>query len=684
MMGENYQNKLNHLLQNQHRNNAIVDDKLLEKNLLLLEKNIPGTKTSIENHQPTRFVIKKDDDENKNLWDKETNSFVYSKDPKIVAKEQCQDFLINSKPCQITPLKENKQWSIEPRFIDKIIDIYEEQGTNDNPLEFAGLLILSGIGLGYHIKALIEKLEINYLALVDINLDTLKASMQVIDWHPVFEYFNQPGKKLFFMIDENNDNHLETISQLVNEHGLFLGASTHIFCHLGGGVYQGFINTLVNKYIHIFNQQGFFEDEQVSVAHTYHNLKANDGILSKPNVTIELPPCLIVGNGPSLDENIDYIKKNQNKFIIFSAGSSLEPLLNNGIKADYHVMLERTIDTEVIAKRLCVSNKTKDLTALAMNTIPPETKKYFNEYFLGFKKNDAGTFLYQSLYPQNTTLKLSYCTPTASNAAISFALHMGFSKILLLGVDCGMKDSKKHHSKHSSYFKKDNFLGDFNNNEVYISCQGNFGSNIMTNPVMLTSLLNIGKLIKTFPNATVFNGSDGAFIHNTTPINKKEIETIHLKKIDKKSIKKLIKKNSFQKNQNIISKKKIADEVSALESYIQNIDLQISSLKKIDYFHKICTIHKNLKSIKSRSPLSEMLLKGSQSYFLLLSFLVIQNEKNPKNLPIHFKTCMDTYQQFLSFVKIVLNEHMTLNHQKSQPLFKQYLPKNKSIEEEND
>ena len=53
-------------------------------------------------------------------------------------------------------------------------------------------------------------------------------------------------------------------------------------------------------------------------------------------------PAIIVGNGPSLDKEIDFLRKNQDNFVIFCSGSALKPLYKAGITPDFQVEIERS------------------------------------------------------------------------------------------------------------------------------------------------------------------------------------------------------------------------------------------------------------------------------------------------------------------------------------------------------
>lgn len=674
MINKSLQDKLAGLIEKSQQTKKVKS--LYQDNLNLLKLHAPNLIKKLENHQSSRFILKTDSNNQTNLLDVKNNTFIYDKSPTDVAKSQCDVFLKTSKACGITPVKETNNWAIEPKFINKLIDIYEKQNKSIDNFDYISLLIMSGIGLGYQMINLIKEKSIYHLCLVDSNLDCLQASLKTIDWQPIFEYFQKPNRSLTFAINKEVDNNIETISQLINQQGLFLGANTHIFCHINGGKYQQFVDVLSNKYSYFFNQQGFFEDEQIALAHSIKNINECDGIYHQKFIDSELPPCLIIGNGPSLDDSIPFIKENQDKFIIFSCGSALEPLLKNNIIPDYQVMLERTLNTEKVARNLSSDLTQKKITLLSTNTIPAKTKNYFNNHYIAFKPMDSGTLLYEQLNQSFSIKALNHCGPLVANTGLSFAIHLGFTKIYLFGVDCGMKSINKHHSKDSSYFKKDNFLGHYREDTINLTHKGNLSESVVTSPLLLTSILNMQLILQSNDTISAYNGSDGALIKGAMPINPKDCSALNFVPLNKKEIKSSIKNTCFTKNFPSINEQYIIGEITDLIDYIETFNGEIITLSKQNVFLKLTNLHQKLNRIAKKKPLSTYLLSGSQHYFFLIILLICQQSQNDEDLSINYQQCLFVYQGFLNFVNIILTNHLSLTLDKSSFVFKQYAPDN--------
>ena len=83
-------------------------------------------------------------------------------------------------------------------------------------------------------------------------------------------------------------------------------------------------------------------------------------------------PVVLVASGPSLDDNIDWLKKHANELNIVAAGSALGALLTAGIKPSAVVFLERDSDVYLgLCDLLAVGFDLKGIIALLSSTIDP-------------------------------------------------------------------------------------------------------------------------------------------------------------------------------------------------------------------------------------------------------------------------------------------------------------------------
>ncbi|MBQ7126768.1 motility associated factor glycosyltransferase family protein [bacterium] len=146
--------------------------------------------------------------------------------------------------------------------------------------------------------------------------------------------------------------------------------------------------------------------------------------------------ALIIGAGPSLIDNIEKIKANRNKYVIFAVNKVVKYLAEKGLVPDFIVCL----DAENMEKTLNVPNEYLSKTNCIVDIKADKfvfTKK-FNKIFINFSDSDTIT---QDLAKYNNSVKLYESGGSAATLALVLAVKFGFTKILLAGIDLAFKDS---------------------------------------------------------------------------------------------------------------------------------------------------------------------------------------------------------------------------------------------------
>ena len=144
--------------------------------------------------------------------------------------------------------------------------------------------------------------------------------------------------------------------------------------------------------------------------------------------------ALILAAGPSLAENIEKIKANRDKFVIFAVNKVLRLLESNGIIPDFAVCMDagniKTTLTgleDFCSKINCISDLKTDSVVLNRN---------FKRHFVTFSEND---FVVKKLAEYNLFIKAYEFGGSASTMAYVCAVKLGFSKIIFAGLDLAFK-----------------------------------------------------------------------------------------------------------------------------------------------------------------------------------------------------------------------------------------------------
>ncbi len=169
------------------------------------------------------------------------------------------------------------------------------------------------------------------LYLFEENLDLFKISC----YFARYEDLITKGAKLFIQGFFNpNELKMDFLKRPV----------THSFLKLEIMPYKSAFNSRMRENIQSYYKQalrgwGSFEDELLGLKNTLKNLPLYQTLKIKPK-KINAPIC-VVGNGPSLDLLLDFLKENEDNFIIFSCGTALKPLKTHGVKVDFQIEVER-------------------------------------------------------------------------------------------------------------------------------------------------------------------------------------------------------------------------------------------------------------------------------------------------------------------------------------------------------
>ena len=155
--------------------------------------------------------------------------------------------------------------------------------------------------------------------------------------------------------------------------------------------------------------------------------------------------AVIVSAGPTLDRNIETLKKNRDKYILFTVGTAAKTLIKNGLKPDFICLIE-------------TFNASKQLSNIDLSDINLITEPYshyllrrnfkFKNIYNHISSNAPTNEVWRDIFGENID---EYITKgTVSYTALNSARILGCSKIILVGQDLAYVDGQCY-SKDSAY-----------------------------------------------------------------------------------------------------------------------------------------------------------------------------------------------------------------------------------------
>lgn len=444
--------------------------------------------------------------------------------------------------------------------------------------------IFMGTLLGRHIPRIARKIDAKIYLVLERNLEIFRLSLFTVDYtilagndgviFSIMDDTNNLEKKIMRFLNIGNlENYILKFSTTNINVGEYIDTILKTLATLDPTTYD------YNRrmYVHLNRSTKYVKDGYKILL--FNKLK-NDFNFFK-NI-----PILYLAAGPSLDENIDWIKKNQNKFFIVTIGAAYKKLLANNIRIDIitsldesHFLSTMQFDDESVSKI------SKDTIILSGNMTNEGVLKKFNQENLFLFE------LYKSLNKNN----ISFSGYSIGEITLDILLHFNAKDIYLIGLDLALnQETGESHAKDSDSITSNLKLDEeqsrdtFSHVDSLIQTKGNHSEVVFTTPLFFSSIQSANdKLMKKEEDVNVYNMSlHGAYLENTIAIKQNDINTENLKDIafESKTFLSNITKYS-KKELSEESKKEIKNEIIFLENEVLK---KVKDISKKDY--KIFTL----------------------------------------------------------------------------------------------
>lgn len=611
------------------------------ENMAMFEKVAPDLYEQYIHYEAKELRLSWDKDGYLNLVNYQLNNKpVYPCDPSDFCKQQVDEYV--EKP-QMTAInfgvsKVPDPRQIHPRIINELISESKPYTENIKPSCLVPIptMLMCGVGLGYQIPMLIEKTNIKNLVIFDPHKDSFYASLHVLDWRPILEYFCKDGRMIKLLIGATTESGITDLKLLSDRIGLHKLVYTYVYRHFNSAEETAFYERYRKEFHIAASGTGYLDDEQNGIAHTLANLRKKVPLFKHSTVDNALPPLFLIGNGPSLDMHIELLKTCREKVILMSCGTALSSLEKVGIKPDFHIEMERNYNLYDWITYGTTPEFRKGITLLCLNTVSPAVIDLFDDACMAKKANDIGQKMINDTVPGMGPLLL--CNPTVTNSGLAYATAMGFTEIYLIGVDLGTPD-EKHHSALSIYHDVEKQT---NRKDVSVladkaksyTIKGNFSDTVESNIYLDTTRVNMELLISQIrpflPNLKIYNSNHGAYIAGTERLKLEDIQKFE-SDIEKSNILNTIKQRNFvsyqwsNREDNEIKETYLKDFFDIRKSLMLPKDI-----RNADELYDL--LHKKLTPVLDRvtsNNVTTMLLRGSlQGYFsLMMKCCLFQKDK---------------------------------------------------------
>lgn len=483
------------------------------------------------------------------IFDTVNNKYLYNRKPKKIIDELVKKMEKDNKNSifnieELFTIKENDNINIENRFnienLEQSLLLTNNQMkayqkiTKDFPdgnkkrLKRVNKLIFAGTLLGRHIPKIANKLDAKLYLVFERNLEIFRLSLFCVDYSVLAK------RGVIFSIMDKKEDEKKKIELFCNiyelDNYLIKVSTTNI--NIGQFIDQVLLELISKKSsIYDYNRKMYVYLNRTTkyISESYNILNFNE--INKNFDFFEDKPILYIAAGPSLDDNLEWIRINQNKFFIVTIGAIYKKLIQNDITINMIISLDEQLsilnDSQFDDESI---NKISSNTIILASTMTHERiLKKFN------KKN---LFLYEvfhSLIQDN----IAFNGPSVGEITLDILIKMNAKNIYLIGLDMALnQNTGLTHSENSNsgidsfhlYSSEDR--NTFGLRKNILKVKGNLLDEVFTTALFNTSINFLEKYILSTKSIStnIYNLSiHGAYFISTIPL---KVTDSRLKKLE--------------------------------------------------------------------------------------------------------------------------------------------------------
>jgi hypothetical protein len=539
----------------------------------------------------------------------ENNHYLYNKNAKQVNDEfvNSVDFSIKNTFSNLNHylyMSTNKNIEINDskfKILDKIFfnDMSEYYGvlgntsSNKEYKEIDKFLFLGSL-LGKHFDLIQKKINFKSCFIYEENLEIFRLSLFVSDYATL-----SLSSNIIFSIMDDNNNYSNKINIFLNKTYPYSNYNIKYLKmnYIDDNIYQGVLTQLhlSNSSNYDYTKILFDTFYSISKHINKYNILTTKNKIDSFSLSNNLP-VLFVAAGPSLNENIDWIRNNKNSFIIVAIGATYKKLFENGIEPDILTTVDPKFD--ILDKSHFNLNDVKLLrNTIVIASINTPTK-ILNRF------NQDKLFLYE-VFENFKNKSIAYSGVSIGEISLSILLDLNVKEIYLIGTDLSL-NKKTGNSHFDGYInatdngkldekqKIDSSLktGISTIRNEFLLVKGNDNEQVVTNRMFALSINQYNYLIDIFrkDNQTIYNlCKNGAFIEGTIF---KEIDSINFNKnIESKSFLmqnlEILSEFGLNKEELILLERKINTISLLKKEMVQIFNNENSSTNIIDFKKKL-------------------------------------------------------------------------------------------------
>jgi hypothetical protein len=378
-------------------------------------------------------------------------------------------------------------------------------------LDDESIIIVYGIGLGYHINYLLNRLSLsNRLILVE-------PSKEIFEFALNNGYYDEfKNRESTYFIKEESEEKLRILLSSYIPWDNFENVVYKEFKQYPSVFkdhYEKFnkclletINSMrINRNTALYFAEQWQSNFMENLEFVFRSVPVKSFFDVFKNI-----PAVIVSAGPSLDKNIKLLKEIKNRCIIICVGTALKVLVREKIEPDFIV----SIDGSEKNFRHFEGYVTNAPLLYDLTIYPEILRRHKGHLIIGEIASGFSTLLEEKLSIKFGNLSTG---PSVANLSLDFAYKLGCNPIIFIGQDLAYFDNRTHAS--GTTYENDR-IKRYSGEKEYIYVEGNYEDNVLTDRVLLSFKTWFENYIYGHPDRTYINATEGGALIKGTKIQR--------------------------------------------------------------------------------------------------------------------------------------------------------------------
>ncbi|MFD1885615.1 motility associated factor glycosyltransferase family protein [Paenibacillus wenxiniae] len=456
------------------------------------------------------------------------------------------------------------------------------------------LIFMYGFGQGLAVIDLLEQYPERWIFLYEPNISVFYDAIQKYN---LVELFQHPGFKGIAI----GKDHLKMLFSSISIYMQYDLAFVAHRQYLEHGVEQ--LYELKEEFIK-YNQT--FEVNQKTMNHFRIQWMRNSmfqlaSLLTSPSIeslqnSFQECTAVIVGSGPSLEQDIEWLKKLKSHAIIIAAGSSIQALVKHGIQPHATVVMDGGQINETIFSNPDTLVPPMIITSTAYYGL---TEKKADQRIYSLLRND---YVSQFFLGESREQFFIEPTSTVTGTAMQVAICLGARKIIMMGQDLSFSNNKFYAEgithTHTNYL--DSKINEAEENQLLVkNVEGSYN---ITNHNFLFMKEGLEALIAAFPSVKFINATrKGAEISGSTFMLVEDVlRMIESEHIETKAIEQLLQQHVEQPHVGI---ENVQEKLKNIVQDFEVVNQELKSLRKL--LDKVQTLSRS-KPLKAQQTLENI------------------------------------------------------------------------------